>query len=227
MRVEQRIGRLDRFGQEHEKIFIYNMHVPGTIETDIFQRLYHRIGVFESSIGKLEPILRDQLGDITKQLLDPRLDAAARRREIERIAVAMQQRSHEIEELRASQAQLSGLDGLLIEGFTESGPGNGRFIGAAEIQRLLDKFFQRLGGKRRKADKNGIFQVIGSRDLAERLRSSRVGEGGSRLTRPARRAAAERDATGVHVPAGDGEQVRRRTAVEQASAREARSGGAR
>jgi superfamily II DNA or RNA helicase len=183
MRVEQRIGRLDRFGQEHEKIFIYNMHVPGTIETDIFQRLYYRIGVFESSIGELEPILRDQLGDITKQLLDPRLDAAGRRREVDRIAVAMQQRSHEIEELRASQAQLSGLDGLLIEGFTDSGPGNGRFIGAAEIQRLLDKLFLRLGGKRRKPDKNGIFHVIGSSDLAERLRSSRVGEGGSRLTR--------------------------------------------
>ena len=40
MRVEQRIGRLDRFGQKHDKIFIYNMHVPGTIETDIFERLY-------------------------------------------------------------------------------------------------------------------------------------------------------------------------------------------
>ncbi|MFG2099908.1 DEAD/DEAH box helicase [Micromonospora echinaurantiaca] len=183
MRVEQRIGRLDRFGQEHEKIFIYNMHVPGTIETDIFQRLYDRIGVFESSIGELEPILRDQLGDITKQLLDPRLDAASRRREIDRIAVAVQQRSHETEALRASQAQLSGLDGLLVEGLTDAGPGNGRFIGPAEIQRLLDKLFQRLGGRQRKPDRNGIFQLVGSSELAERLRSSRVGEGGSKLTR--------------------------------------------
>ena len=41
MQVEQRIGRLDRFGQTSEKIFIFNMHVPGTIESDIFERLYH------------------------------------------------------------------------------------------------------------------------------------------------------------------------------------------
>ena len=32
MEVEQRIGRLDRFGQRHEKIFIYNLRVPGTID---------------------------------------------------------------------------------------------------------------------------------------------------------------------------------------------------
>src|SRR5690606_6445863 len=54
MRVEQRIGRLDRIGQRHERIYIFNFHVPGTIETDIFQRLYDRIRVFEESIGELE-----------------------------------------------------------------------------------------------------------------------------------------------------------------------------
>ncbi|WP_146766671.1 DEAD/DEAH box helicase [Micromonospora noduli] len=183
MRVEQRIGRLDRFGQEHEKIFIYNMRVPGTIETDIFQRLYDRIGVFENSIGELEPILRDQLGDITKRLLDPRLDMAGRRREIDRIEVAIQQRSHETDELRASQAQLSGLDGLIVEGLTETGPGNGRFIGPAEVQRMLDELFDRVGGRRRKPNKSGIFSIIGSSELAERLRSSRVGDGGSKHSR--------------------------------------------
>ena len=29
MRVEQRIGRLDRFGQQNDRIYIFNMHVPG------------------------------------------------------------------------------------------------------------------------------------------------------------------------------------------------------
>ena len=58
MRVEQRIGRLDRFGQLADKIFILNIRIPGTIEDDIFMRLFNRIGVFEDSIGELEPILR-------------------------------------------------------------------------------------------------------------------------------------------------------------------------
>jgi superfamily II DNA or RNA helicase len=182
MRVEQRIGRLDRFGQEHEKIFIYNMRVPGTIETDIFQRLYDRIGVFERSIGELEPILRDELEGITRRLLDPKLDPEERQRETDRIAIALQHKAHDTEKLRESQAILSGLDSLLIEEFTDSGPGNGRFIGQAEIQRLLDRLFRRYGGQRGRPNAQGIFHIVGSERLAGRLRRSRVTEGGSRHT---------------------------------------------
>ena len=100
MQVEQRIGRLDRFGQQHEKIFILNMHVPGTIESDIFERLYSRIGVFERSIGELEPILRDDLKDITRTLLDPTLTQAERDRESERVAVALAERAEQVREAR-------------------------------------------------------------------------------------------------------------------------------
>ena len=63
MRVEQRIGRIDRIGQLAEKLFIFNLVVKGTIEDRIYSRLYDRLGIFESSIGELEPIL----GDIQKE----------------------------------------------------------------------------------------------------------------------------------------------------------------
>lgn len=178
MRVEQRIGRVDRFGQQHEKIFVYNMQVPGTIETDIFQRLYDRIGVFEGRIGELEPILRSELGNIHKHVLDPKLDAAGRNREVERIAVALEQRAADTEDLRASEAYLSGIDGLLIEGLTENGPANGRFIGRAEIRRLLDELFRRFGGRLRGPDQQEIFELIGSKNLATRLVHSGVGRDG-------------------------------------------------
>ena len=39
------------------------MIVKGTIEDRIYSRLYDRLGIFESSIGELEPIL----GDIQKE----------------------------------------------------------------------------------------------------------------------------------------------------------------
>ncbi|MHA1688496.1 MAG: SNF2-related protein [Promethearchaeota archaeon] len=57
MKLEQRIGRLDRIGQESKKIFIYNFFIEGTIETDIIFALNKRIHLFEESIGALEPIL--------------------------------------------------------------------------------------------------------------------------------------------------------------------------
>ena len=103
MQVEQRIGRLDRFGQTSEKIFILNMHVPGTIESDIFERLYTRIGVFEQSIGELEPILRDELRSVTKALLDPQLTDAERQDEADRIGVALAERAEQLKELESSR----------------------------------------------------------------------------------------------------------------------------
>ena len=57
MKLEQRIGRLDRIGQESREIYIYNLFMEGTIETDVISALLKRINLFEESIGILEPII--------------------------------------------------------------------------------------------------------------------------------------------------------------------------
>ncbi|HHS93373.1 MAG TPA: DEAD/DEAH box helicase, partial [Campylobacterales bacterium] len=64
MRVEQRIGRIDRIGQQFDKLHIFNLCITGSIEDRIYNRLYTKLGIFENSIGELEPIL----GDLEKQL---------------------------------------------------------------------------------------------------------------------------------------------------------------
>jgi superfamily II DNA/RNA helicase len=73
MVVEQRIGRLDRFGQMAERILIFNLSAPGTIEDEILNRLYRRINLFESYIGDLEAILGGEITSLTKDLFDPDL----------------------------------------------------------------------------------------------------------------------------------------------------------
>ena len=64
MRVEQRIGRIDRVGQKSESIAIVNLITPGTVDADIYERCLVRIGVFESALGGSEEIL----GEITKEI---------------------------------------------------------------------------------------------------------------------------------------------------------------
>ena len=64
MRVEQRIGRIDRIGQKFDKLHIFNLCIVGSIEDRIYNRLYSKLGIFENSIGELEPIL----GELEKQL---------------------------------------------------------------------------------------------------------------------------------------------------------------
>jgi len=64
MKLEQRIGRLDRIGQESREIYIYNFYMEGTVETDVVYALIKRINLFEESVGVLEPII----GRIEKDL---------------------------------------------------------------------------------------------------------------------------------------------------------------
>lgn len=67
MVVEQRIGRVDRIGQRAERIVIVNFVVAGSIEEKILQRLLNKIGIFESSIGEIDPIIGDQIEKLTRE----------------------------------------------------------------------------------------------------------------------------------------------------------------
>lgn len=64
MRLEQRIGRLDRIGQESPNIYIFNAFCKDTIEDRILSRLYDRIQVFKDSIGDLEEILGEVIQNL-------------------------------------------------------------------------------------------------------------------------------------------------------------------
>ena len=64
MRVEQRIGRIDRYGQKSETVSIHNLVTPGTVDFDIYERCLWRIGVFQQALGGSEEIL----GRLTREL---------------------------------------------------------------------------------------------------------------------------------------------------------------
>lgn len=64
MRVEQRIGRIDRYGQKSETVVIYNFITPGTVDAEIYERCLLRIGVFRQALGGSEEIL----GRLTREI---------------------------------------------------------------------------------------------------------------------------------------------------------------
>ena len=58
MRVEQRIGRIDRIGQRHDTVWVRNYFYRDTVEAVVYQRLADRIAWFEQVVGTLQPILQ-------------------------------------------------------------------------------------------------------------------------------------------------------------------------
>jgi hypothetical protein len=57
MKVEQRIGRVDRIGQKYPVIRVVNFAYEDTVEADVYYALGHRINLFQGIVGRLQPIL--------------------------------------------------------------------------------------------------------------------------------------------------------------------------
>ena len=110
MRIEQRIGRIDRYGQKSETVAIVNIITPGTVDADIYERCLWRIGVFHHSVGGGEEIL----GNITKELHDIAesfsLTPDERDKRLKQLSDNGIRQIKEEQELESKQTELFGLN---------------------------------------------------------------------------------------------------------------------
>jgi SNF2 family DNA or RNA helicase len=56
MKIEQRVGRLSRIGQQHD-VQVYNLVAPGTVEAAVLHLLDAKLSMFELVIGEIDMIL--------------------------------------------------------------------------------------------------------------------------------------------------------------------------
>lgn len=107
MRVEQRIGRIHRLGQERD-VYIYNLSTANTIEEHILNLLYEKINLFEMVIGELDSII-EQLKlnkSIENNLIDIFLESDSTKE--------MEIKIHNIGEvMRMNQSQPIGTEGMM------------------------------------------------------------------------------------------------------------------
>lgn len=109
MRIEQRIGRIDRRGQASETVAIKNLVVSGTVDAVIFERCLERIGVFNRALGGSEAILGDLTRDIRRIAEDLTLTIAEREARLQQLADNRIGRIQEQEELEERESALFGL----------------------------------------------------------------------------------------------------------------------
>ena len=148
MRVEQRIGRIDRYGQKSEKILIFNFVTPGTVEERIFFRCFERLGIFRDTVGDLEEVLGNVVQDLTRVALDPNLSPEQAEEKAQQMADNVIRSSEEQRRLEAEGRGLLGLD----EGFTEEVDtlvAEGRFVTPDDLRQMIEKFLEQplLGGQ--------------------------------------------------------------------------------
>jgi len=141
MRVEQRIGRIDRYGQRAKSIQVISFFVDATIDTRILERLYERIGVFERSIGELEPILGPEVRQLQEWLFSSRLSEDEEREQVERTVVRMLEHQRRSEEFEQARSELLGQGDFINQEITAS-LGSGRFVSPIETRALLCEWIE-------------------------------------------------------------------------------------
>ena len=141
MRVEQRIGRIDRYGQESERIRVYSLVLNDTIEKRILGRLYDRIKVFEESIGDIEAILGDEISRLQREVFQSQLTPEQEEQKAEATLMSIEFKRKEMDSFQQTQDRLMGQDIIFQQQFElmESG---GRFISGSEIKALVGEFIK-------------------------------------------------------------------------------------
>ena len=77
MRVEQRIGRVDRLGQESDKVLVWNLFYADTVDARIYQKLYDKLDLCRNALGDFEAILGEKVQELTRDLLTRPFDCRA------------------------------------------------------------------------------------------------------------------------------------------------------
>jgi SNF2 family DNA or RNA helicase len=141
MVLEQRIGRVDRFGQISDKVYIWNFVVEGSVEERILERLYSRIGIFNASIGDLEEILGKVVSELQSDYLNGRLTPEQAEERFQAAVVAAENRKAQLRILEQQAGELFGHEEYIKEEIQRVGR-LGRYVTESSLLALLEIFLE-------------------------------------------------------------------------------------
>lgn len=145
MRVEQRIGRIDRIGQKAVKIVIINFQILDTIDGRIYEHLYRKIEIFEHSIGALEGILGDAAQKLYEEIFRKNLTSQQIEQRAEQTADAVKSQAKLQSELENSAENLYAFQDILNQQIAD-GRRLERFIKPEELESHFSDFLDKQYG---------------------------------------------------------------------------------
>jgi SNF2 family DNA or RNA helicase len=142
MRVEQRIGRIDRVGQKHEKLLIFNFKVKNTVEERLYESLHGKLNMFSSSLGDFEAVIGEEVQKLTVELLSKELTPDQESRLIEQTNHAIQNKINIMSTLEEKGDALVAFSDYVQQKIQEM-KDEGKYITPIELEDYVKDFFQR------------------------------------------------------------------------------------
>lgn len=147
MKIEQRIGRIDRRGQLSDVVNIYNIITEGTVDADIYHRCLMRIGVFERSIGDCEEIIGQIASGIDYIVYDTNLTDEERNIKLEQMADNEVRKMQELNRLEEEEKELFGFDLTELTTSHEIKKAESPWISGYFLQKLIENYITAIVGK--------------------------------------------------------------------------------
>ena len=151
IRIDQRMGRLHRYGQD-EQVNIYNLFVEDTRESDILEQLVEKIDTIEEELGVSSDVLGMVLDDDDFDLEDRIMDAVAENESGEKVVEAIddviRDRKEAVKKIQNnfliedhfSESELEEVQELIRESKQDH-------VGQNAVRELLELFFEELDGE--------------------------------------------------------------------------------
>jgi len=180
MRLEQRIGRIDRLGQNAEKVLIWNILYANTIDARIYNRLYDKLDLCRTALGDFEAILGDVIRKLEIDLLSGRLSVSQQEHRIDQTAQALENRRLEEYKLEQDAASLVAYGDYILNQ-VQAARELHRWISGEDIQRYVIDYLRLhyAGCELRKVEQNPPLYELelsdkAKFDLAEFIKEHRL-----------------------------------------------------
>ena len=141
MKIEQRIGRIDRIGQKEKVLLIYNFVCDGTIDEKIYNKLWKRIQVFENVLGDVEMLLNNKISELTNSIFSRKLTSEQQDQLISQTAAAIERNIQEQEELEQDAGELVAFYDVITQRISNSKEA-GRWVSADDVEFMFKDFFK-------------------------------------------------------------------------------------
>lgn len=141
-KIEQRIGRIDRIGQEESKIFIWNLVYEDTVDDRVCERLLERLNTFKQALGSMEAVLGDEIRSLGYYLLSHKLSPEQEQVRIDQASVAIETVNRQQEQLESEATNLIA-HGDFIQNKVKAANELGRYIRGEDLFNFVKDFLSR------------------------------------------------------------------------------------
>ena len=169
MRLEQRIGRVDRIGQRSEKILVWNLLHEGTIDERIYQAVGTKEWLSRRALGDAEAVIAREFRELTRELLLGELSEEQKKRRLDNAKTAVEMSVRAMEQLETEAGHLIAHGDYLLRQI-RGAHDEGRWVTPDDLAAYVGDFMRTHGGVFQHLNDEGDYEIALPADETIRLR---------------------------------------------------------